>query len=1045
MNAFTGGDAANPLPEGLYETLHTESLARRLEHVPDYQPNFAPVDSDEAVDVLIRHIGDAARSALTAAEGEERVALANRWVQAMTAGDPIKPGPEQLLSLHAPEKLRRRNLRRPATPLSNSALLTNGKDDLNLAAELRAEMASANTVDLLCAFIRWNGIRLLESALEELKDRGVQLRVLTTTYMGATERRAIDELVRRFGAEVRINYETHATRLHAKAWLFRRNSGFDTAYVGSSNLSRAALLDGLEWNVRLSSVGTRALLDKFEITFDSYWAQQSFVRYDPDIDAEKLDDALARNGGRLAHQPMGVTGLEVQPYLHQDEMLEQLDNERFVQGHHRNLLVAATGTGKTVIAALDYKRLCEQAERPLTLLFVAHRREILEQSLHTYRNVMQSGSFGELFVGDNKPSVWKHVFASVQSLAAKGIENFQSEQFDVVVIDEFHHASAPTYRRLIDHLKPQELLGLTATPERGDGINVADEFFDGRIASELRLWDALEADLLVPFHYFGLSDDVDLSQVEWKRGNYDTASLDVLYTGNDARAAKIIKELRAKVLSTLEMRAIGFCVSVRHAHYMAEVFNRAGIASVAVSGATDDDERSAALRRLRNREINCIFAVDLFNEGLDLPEVDTILLLRPTQSSTVFLQQLGRGLRRAEDKAVLTVLDFIGQQRREFRFDVKYRALLGISRKRLAEQIQAEFAMLPSGSQIVLDRVAQKLVLDNIKDQLRFNRSQLVEDIRSHGELLLVDYLRESGREFSDIYRRTGDSWTSYLRAADLIHPASAGSGGEKSVFEEQLILKKMTALLHVDDPERAELYTRMVRVDGPLYEQLTEREQILARMLFFTLWPDGGTFATYDDAFAFLREYEQPCAEVAQLTAIGLDSSRHMPKGLGLGLQQVPMYSHATYRREEILAALGFATIGGRNAKHREGVAWCEQTRTDAFFVTLDKDEAKHSAATMYKDYALSQDQFHWESQNSTSSTSPTGQRYLDRQSHDSQIALFTRDRATDEGGMTMPYSCLGQVDYVKHSGEKPIGITWKLQRSMPADVYVTATAVAR
>ena len=240
--------------------------------------------------------------------------------------------------------------------------------------------------------------------------------------------------------------------------------------------------------------------------------------------------------------------------------------------------------------------------------------------MRTYRDVMQYGAFRELYVGEHKPGQWKHIFASVQSLSSLGIEQLAPDFFDVVVIDEFHHAMAPTYRRLLDHLQPQQLLGLTATPERGDGGDVAKQFFDGRTASELRLWDALDADLLVPFHYFGVSDDVDLSQLDWKRGNYDTAQLSNIYTGNDARAAKVIRELRDKVTSTDQMRAIGFCISVQHAHYMAEVFNRAGIASIAVDGSTDDADRAAALNRLAARETNCIFAVDLFNEGLDLPQ-----------------------------------------------------------------------------------------------------------------------------------------------------------------------------------------------------------------------------------------------------------------------------------------------------------------------------------------------------------------------------------------------------------------------------------------
>lgn len=1051
MTIFDRGQPAAQLPEGLYELLTTEDVASELGRHPELQPVFADIADEDTPDILSRHVAAAVRQALAAACHADRVALANRLLQELNATDRIAAGPTQLQSLHRPDTLKRRQLRRPTNPLSDPALLTNSKDDPNLAAELRTEIESADTVDLLCAFVRWTGLRLLRPALEELKERGARLRVLTTTYMGATERRAIDELVNRYGAEVSINYETQATRLHAKAWLFRRNTGFDTAYVGSSNLSQAALLDGLEWNVRLSSVATPTLLQKFEVTFDSYWEQRAFQSYDPERDGEKLDAALERNGGRRTAVPGAATGLEVQPFLHQEEMLEDLEAER-LKGFNHNLVVAATGTGKTVIAALDYKHLCEVAGRDLKLLFVAHRQEILKQAMRTYRDVMQNGAFGELYVGEYKPTQWKHIFASVQSLSSLGVEHLQADFFDVVVIDEFHHAMAPTYRRLLDHLQPQQLLGLTATPERGDGVDVATQFFDGRIASELRLWDALDADLLVPFHYFGVSDDVDLSQLEWKRGSYDTAQLSALYTGNDARAAKVIRELKDKVTSTDQMRAIGFCVSVQHAHYMAEVFNRAGIASVAVDGTTDNADREEALRRLGQREISCIFAVDLFNEGLDLPQVDTILMLRPTQSATIFLQQLGRGLRRAEGKAVLTVLDFIGQQRREFRFDLRYRALTGYGRKELEKAVEDKFPYLPSGSQIVLDRVAQKVVLDNIKAQLRFTRAQLVRDIASYAETELEAYLERSGNDVKTIYRSTRDSWTGYLRQAGLIEGLSPletvlrGKIGELSDAEEKKLLGRMAALIHVDDPERAAAYSMLVAPEAPRYAELGMREQAFARMLFYTLWDDGGGFRTYDDGLDHLRGYQFVCREIRQVVKLGVAASKHAAKSLGAGLQHIPLLSHATYRREEVLAALRYGSLEqGKNVQHREGVAWCPATSTDAFFVTLNKDDKKHSATTMYKDYAISPELFHWESQNATSPTSTTGRRYIDRASHGSRVLIFTRDTAGDETGLTVPYTCLGQVDYVQHAGERPIAITWKLHRPMPADVYATAAAVAQ
>lgn len=1041
---------AHDLGEGIYETLLTTGVSARLPSLVDFNRTVESVPEHAASAALVRYTSAAVVEKLASLEPEAMVRVANRVLEVIDHDDRVLEGPRQVLALVRNSVVRPRSFVRPSTPLSEAALLTNSREDPHLASELRAELASADRVDLLCAFIKWEGLRLLAEALDEVRGRGVPVRVITTTYMGATQRHAIDELVRRYGAEVRINYETNATRLHAKAWMFHRNTGFDTAYVGSSNLSRPALLDGLEWNVRLSGIATPALLQKFSLTFDSYWTQDSFVPYDPDTDADRLDAALKRAGSSTADRTLGATGLEVVPLLHQKEMLEELDAARTNRDEHRNLVVAATGTGKTVLAAMDYKRLCEEAGRELTLLFLAHRKEILEQSLSTYRKVLGRGSFGELFVDGQKPELWKHVFASVQSLSALGMDKLDPDAFDVVVIDEFHHAEAASYRRMIDFLKPVELLGLTATPERGDGVNVADTYFAGRIASELRLWDALDADLLVPFHYFGVSDDVDLTSIEWKRGSYDLEQLDNLYTGDDARAFKIINELRDKILSTAQMRALGFCVSVQHARYMAKVFNAAGIASVAVSGSSTTAEREGALAALRAKELNCIFAVDLFNEGLDVPEVDTILLLRPTQSSTVFLQQLGRGLRRADNKAVLTVLDFIGQQRREFRFDVKYGALLNVSRRGLAKVIEGAAPGLPSGCQLILDRVSREIVLGNIRDQLRLNRPALVREVAAHGLTDLDEFLEGSGRDFKDVYRKSGDSWTELIRQAGLIRGRSPWEESlaipDTQRETERALLKRVTRFLHVDDVERATAYGELLDEAAPRYEKLGPREQIFARMLFYTFWDDAGAFASYDAGLDRIRSCGYLVKELRGVFDRAVTLGAHAPKSLGMGLQHIPLHSHATYWRSEVLAALEFGSLDlGKGVSHREGVAWCPRTKADVLFVTLDKDEQTHNPNTLYKDYALSPNLFHWESQNATSAESPTGRRYLNRMDSDSHVVLFTRDVAKDAEGMVQPFTCLGAVDYVQHRGEKPIAITWKLQREMPVDVFTTARAVAR
>lgn len=1023
------------LAAGVYESLRTKKLLQELDRVAGLEPHFLPVAAGEAPQVLARHLAIAARRALATADDDgARLALVNELLVALEASDEqLVDGIAQLAALSRPLAPGVYEVIRPLTPLSDAALLTNAADEPSLSTELRHELSSADRVSLLCAFIRWHGLRVLEEPLRFLRERGVPLRVITTTYMGATERRAIDELVRNFGAQVKICYESRSTRLHAKAWLLQRDSGFDTAFVGSSNLSRSALLDGLEWNVRLSGVATPDLLRKFEATFNTYWEDPAFVPYDPDQDAERLDQALGQAGGDTGRASISLSGLEVRPLPHQALILEALSAEREVHGRHRNLVVAATGTGKTVVAALDFRRLREQHGRALSLLFVAHRKEILDQALRMYREALADGSFGQMLVGGQEPSAWTHVFASVQSLAARGVDTLNAEQFDVVVVDEFHHAEAQTYRRLLDRLRPKELLGLTATPERSDGVDVRS-FFDGRTAYELRVWDALAADLLVPFHYFGLADDVDLRQVEWKRGAYDVVGLDSLYTGNDARAAKVLTSLHHLVSDVSQMRALGFCVSTRHAQYMARVFVEAGIPALAISGETPAADREEAFERLKTREVNCLFAVDLFNEGLDIPSVDTLLLLRPTQSATLFLQQLGRGLRRAPDKAVLTVLDFIGQQRREFRFDLRYRGLTGTTRKGLERQVEQGFPFLPSGSQILLDQVAQSIVLENIKGQLNLRRKELVLDVRSHGDLPLAHYLAESGRDVRDVYRSKG-SWTALRRDAGFSTPQSGP--------QEQELLRRLRSLIHVDDRDRAAVYLQLAASKGPSYSELPPFEQYLARMLFFTLWPDRGGFTSYDEGFASLRAHPAVCDELRQLIELSVDGSRLLPERLGRGLRSIPLHSHATYRREEILAAIGWATMERSARGNITGVAWSAETGVDALLINLRKTEKDFSPTTMYRDYAISPELFHWESQNSTSTSSAAGKRYLNHRSQGSHVLLFVRDAPEDELGAA-PFLCLGAADYVEHRGERPIAITWRLRRPMPADTFRQASVVA-
>ncbi|MFE0155674.1 DUF3427 domain-containing protein [Nonomuraea sp. NPDC059007] len=1009
------------LAPGLYEQLVTEGLAHELNGQAGITQR-RQLDHIEAADVLTAHLAALTRRALRSMRGTDaerlagQVELANRLATLLgdTAQEDLVASSHELLlaitRTHTPTG-RPVFPPRPETPLAASALLVNGHGQPSVGHELKRELASADRVDLLCAFVRWYGVRIIEDDLAEFVRRGGRLRVITTTYRGATERRALDRL-EELGAEIKISYETKTTRLHAKAWLFRRNSGFSTAYVGSSNLSKSALIDGLEWNVRMSAIEQPHLLDTFAATFEEYWGDPAFETYDPTIDRDRLDKALEFESAGPRELPLAIASIDVRPFGYQSEILAELAAERRIHDRWRNLVVMATGTGKTVVSALDYRDLRDAGEVG-SLLFVAHREEILTQSQATFRQVLREGSFGELYVGGRRPEQWRHVFASIQSLQNADLN---PTAFDMVIVDEFHHAEATTYTRLLNHLKPRVLLGLTATPERADGQDIK-HWFGGRIAAELRLWEAIERQLLVPFQYFGVHDGVDLSAVPWKRGQgYDLAQLSNVFTGNDTRVGLVVETLQRKVGDVARMRALGFCVSIDHAEYMARRFNEAGIPALAITSRNGD--RVAGLQQLKSREVNVIFTVDLFNEGVDIPSIDTVLFLRPTDSATIFLQQLGRGLRLDNGKACLTVLDFIGNQHRQFRFDRRYRALTGASRTGVAHEVENGFPTLPPGCHIDLDREVSRLVMANIRQSLNLRWPDLTAELVSLPEqTTLAAFLEETGLELEDLYRRR-PGWAALLRAAQR-----GGTAGP----QDDKIGKALSRMLRIDDPERLALLRN-------LGGGTSVREQRLLAMLDVTVWGGTQPISTAENRMAELLTHIDRVSEVRELADL-LAERRHRVTHPLHG--DVPLHIHATYSKNEALAAFGV----DKPAHMREGIKWIPEARADLFFVTIDKSETLYSPTTMYHDRAITPTRFQWESQSTLRRTNPTARRYM---SGESTVHLFIREHKRDEGLGAPPYLYAGPMTYMDCDGDRPVRFQWKLEHPLPLDIFHYAKVTA-
>ncbi len=1034
------------LKQGLYEQVVNREIDRELKDVPDAEKQVEKIDAAEAPSILTQYVSEVVRKGMDRIAEEDisaQLDLANKIVSLISRETKeydlqnleVSGEGEQLLALLSGNdplvrsgKKRAGDLPRPETSVSQSSLFTGAIHEPQMFSEIEKEIATANRVDLLVSFIKWSGLRLIIDALRQFTDRGGKLRVITTAYMGATDVKAVEELRRLQNTEIRVSYDTERTRLHAKAYLFYRETGFTTAYVGSSNLSNPAMSSGLEWNVKLTAQDMLPTIQKMEATFDSYWHTPGFEFYG-EGSRDKLERALHAN--RTDH-PAGETPFifDLQPYPYQQEILDRLEAERRVRGHYRNLIVAATGTGKTLIAAFDYRRFCQMSSgRKPRMLFVAHREEILKQSRVKFQAVLKDPNFGELCFGSYSPEHLDHLFMTIQTMASRKLyEILPKDYYDYIVVDEFHHASAPIYQGLLNHFAPKILLGLTATPERMDGKSILD-YFGGRIAAEIRLPEAVEQKLLCPFQYFGVSDEVDLSGIRWTRGGYDVSQLNELYSLNRAvaeqRAAHIVNSLYRYVTDIHKVHGLGFCVSVDHARFMEQYFQSRGIPCMSLTGSSREEERNTARDRLVSGEIKFIFVVDLYNEGVDIPEVDTILFLRPTESLTVFLQQLGRGLRLSEGKECLTVLDFIGQANRRYNFEEKFAALLTGRHHTLQYEIQKGFVSLPKGCYVQLEKKASEVILDNIRHALG-DRSGLIQRIRSFRDdsglpLSLKNFLSFYHLNPEVIYRKFSFSRLS----ADADVREDFSEPGEKQMT------KAFSKFAAVDSRRWIRFLLRILPdLSGETIAAFSNPEMRMFQMFYVTVFQKAADLRQEETKqnLSILRESPVMLGELKELLEFNLERIDFIDEPVDLGFD-CPLDLHCTYTRDQILIAMDYMTPGNV----REGVKWLPEKKVDVLFVTLNKSDKDYSPTTMYQDYSINENLFHWQSQSTTADTSVTGQRYIHHRRNGSRVALFVREFKQDSCGAS-PYTYLGTVGYVSHTGSRPMNITWHLDRPIPA-----------
>lgn len=1022
------------LKKGIYEHIINQETEKQIND--SEQSGLVclkqPIDDAESPQILANYLAKAIRQKLEdTEEQQDRVNLVNRIMIDVGLMDEKQiTAPSNLLAEVMSQEqsiMQAESNSKTVRPISGfrvSNLFTGGSSAISLGEEIRREIASADELCFIVSFLKVSGVRMLLDDLKKFCIReGTRLRIITTTYCGATQAKAIEQLTALPNTEIRISYNTDIERLHAKSYIFIRNSGMHTAYIGSSNLSKSAQTEGLEWNMRVTSFENPHIIKTALATFEMYWNSPNFEDFRIG-GIDKFNKEICRNIFRSEGTEHVYQRYTLLP--HQKQILDKLRVDREDRSNYKNLIVAATGTGKTVISAFDYQEFVRTHPRA-RILFTAHREEILRQSLNTYRSVLQDANFGALWVGGSRPqdsAEYEHLFVSISMFNSRYEEFFaklELNYYDYIVIDEAHHSQADSYRKLFGHFTPHILIGLTATPERMDGRDLRPDF-GGRISAEIRLPQALQAGLLTPFQYLCVSDDTDLSDDSlWSGQKYNIERLaDKLCA--KSRAKLIIEALHKYLADEYTCRALCFCVNKRHADFMAEQLKLYGFNAESITSDTSPEKRKQLANALREGTLHYLCVVDIFNEGVDIPEVDTVLFLRPTESLTIFLQQLGRGLRLSVGKTELTVLDFIAQANRKYDFASRFRALTLHPEKNIQKQIKEGFTLLPLGCSIVMEKKARQYILDNITSAI-YNKARIVKEINTYTPLPTISqFLGNNNQDIRALYQGS-NCWSSLKRAAGRIY------------YADDAITKRlergMSNLLHHNTTSFLRFVERFIKGEDVRSEQNSNEYSLILYYALFQERISKAGFKSIYEALALIHLPQYACfkQEIAEIVSYLLANLNI--KTTPIGSDIIPgLELYGCYTREEIFTLVGRQTDNLKMQGAASGVFNLPEHNATILFVTLNKSEKDFSPSTQYNDYLINEEYFHWQSQNTDSHTNNGGRRYTEQAKKNSKIILFVREEKKDGFGNTSPFHCFGLVNYVSSHDDFPMNVTWRLNK---------------
>ncbi len=945
----------------------------------------------------------------------------------------------------------------------NSRQLILNTDETTVYEEIRTSLESCVSFNFNVAFMSYSGLQLFLSIFDDLNNKNVAGKIITSTYLNFSDPKAMRKLLDFNNIELRVYTDVEKRAYHSKAYLFEYPDHYKVI-IGSSNLTAKALKSNIEWNVKTVSKHNDPFIVKVLSEFKSHWDAideitpeflDNYTKFihelKPLIEQQKaLSFPMDYHNRKKERKEISFDQLSrIKPNIMQQRAMRELERTR-KGGSNKSLIIAATGTGKTYLAAFDVKQV-----KPRRVLFVVHREIILKQAMDAFKNILGQEIDCGFLTGNVRDLEARYLFATNLSLQ-NHLQEFKRNEFDYIIIDEAHHATGNTYQSILNYLKPKFLLGMTATPERVDSGDIFS-LFDNQVAIEIRLHEAMQEALVVPFHYFGITDiTVDLK-------NIDLANLDEIAKRLkvNKRVDFIIDRVRFYGHDGNKTKGIGFCVTIDHARYMAEEFNKKGIYSTYLSASSSESERLIAVQNLEdsNHPLKFIFVVDLFNEGVDIPSINLVLMLRPTNSPIIFIQQLGRGLRIYEDKEYLTVLDFIGNHNKAFLIAIALKGSRYYDKDSIRVAVAKDFNNIPGNTFIQMDRIAKEKILKQLElenfSTLKYLKEEYLAFKGARNGLIpyhLMDYLVD-GAPNPMKFIRYDKSYMRYLFRMENLSQLNYKLHRSNYVY----MLEYLSAMLPLRRPYEFLILRKMMQshvcsVDA-IYNFLnnqvpnTTRDDMLHALECLNLQyldksQKNKIFAiiqTNNDQVQLSNEMaeilqDDICREyIADLISFGLYQYFSVFKETYYGLPFLKLYEQ--YSMQDL------ALLSNYRKKHSSyrGSGLIVSGNDYFLFVDLHKNEDIKSTIN-YKDRFIDRETFQWESPNKTRQKSERGQNIIFNKNRGINLHLFIR-KCKKIDRITLPYIYVGKMDTFYYENETPIMIHAHLENRIPNEIYQELT----